>query len=816
MKKFLSLLIAALLFSCVVVAAACSRSSDKQLQLSKIELQLSIGEEYALVANAENVSWESNDADVATVSENGMVKGVKEGVCKITAKAGKLTAECVVTVKSGVSDIEINKKRLELEIGQEEKLFIANAETAGEAIWSTLNPNVATVTSDGLVRAVGEGETEIRASAGAVAGVCKVSVSLGKQNRVTLSAQFATLYENGEIQLKAELSDGGVADFTCNNDKVALSVDGNIVTVTKNAGYGLSVITASYQGNTATCEVYVVKASAKKLTIPSIDVTKSGVSWKNVDGANAYRVKFGSDSWIETNENFVDFSSSRLQPLEKIYVYVQAICEKDGETLDSEIAKETFFGALSTFVENEEISFYGAENASSYTVLINGNTAFKISDDGRDIYTYSLHGYRNLMRGINDKICVSAKFSGEEEIGNEVTYGYLGVKTVVDDFENGIENVPQWESVTNKFTVSHSTEVSRSGSGSLKVRAKETGGIKGGTLYIKLPKNLATDVEHTISMWVYVDSIKKNGEEMNWPDVVFSAAAYTERCSYKSRRLSAGVVGVKEWTKVSFRVSRDEGEILKTPDGNLFLVLYQNADYWYSSSGKADETEGVKTITYYIDDVSITENQKELVSVGYTKNSLLSMHSPYDTTDADHKDDRYVSSQAETENDSDIVKISVGKYINESSLAGRNAVDGGSVKDEYENAYTTKLYSVFNVFVDSSWWGADYLRFKPILQPRYANAGNGTSNERFLSDSIIRFWVKSDSVSALVFVVDKGNGFTVCEDNIYSLKKGEWQEIVFDCKNLGYDIKQLVIASTSGNADGSCVLFMDGLEIGVR
>ena len=139
------------------------------------------------------------------------------------------------------------------------------------------------------------------------------------------------------------------------------------------------------------------------------------------------------------------------------------------------------------------------------------------------------------------------------------------------------------------------------------------------------------------------------------------------------------------------------------------------------------------------------------------------------------------------------------------------------MKDKNGNAYTTKLYSVLNVFVDSGWWGADHLRFKPLLQPRYANSVNGTSNAQFLSSAIIEFWVKSDTVSNLVFVVDKGdgNGFVVLDENVFNVTN-EWQKIVFDCSSLGYQISQLIIASTSGSADGNTVLKLDGLKVGIK
>ncbi len=47
-----------------------------------------------------NITWTSSDSTVATVTENGLVKGIKEGTTVITAKGIERTATCNITVKS--------------------------------------------------------------------------------------------------------------------------------------------------------------------------------------------------------------------------------------------------------------------------------------------------------------------------------------------------------------------------------------------------------------------------------------------------------------------------------------------------------------------------------------------------------------------------------------------------------------------------------------------------------------------------------------------------------------------------------------------
>jgi len=46
------------------------------------------------------ITWTSNDSSIATVDDNGLVKGIKEGTAVVTAKGSEKTATCTITVNS--------------------------------------------------------------------------------------------------------------------------------------------------------------------------------------------------------------------------------------------------------------------------------------------------------------------------------------------------------------------------------------------------------------------------------------------------------------------------------------------------------------------------------------------------------------------------------------------------------------------------------------------------------------------------------------------------------------------------------------------
>lgn len=77
----------------------------ESITLSKTRLALNPDEYETLTvtfnpANAtdKTVTWESSDISIATVSEDGTVRGISKGTATITAKAGKATATCEVQV----------------------------------------------------------------------------------------------------------------------------------------------------------------------------------------------------------------------------------------------------------------------------------------------------------------------------------------------------------------------------------------------------------------------------------------------------------------------------------------------------------------------------------------------------------------------------------------------------------------------------------------------------------------------------------------------------------------------------------------------
>lgn len=140
---------------------------------------------YPTNATNRNVTWSSNNTSVATVTGYGLVTAKSTGSATITCRAadgsGKY-ATCVVTVKSDVqpASITLDHSNATLEEGETMQLTadIRPVEASDKTVtWMSDNVSVATVSADGLVTAVSEGEANIIATtSNHLAAVCQVKV----------------------------------------------------------------------------------------------------------------------------------------------------------------------------------------------------------------------------------------------------------------------------------------------------------------------------------------------------------------------------------------------------------------------------------------------------------------------------------------------------------------------------------------------------------------------------------------------------------------------------------------------------------------
>jgi hypothetical protein len=142
------------------------------------------------------VTWKSDDPDVATVSDNGLVTAVANGSAAITATVDQVTGMAPVTVTARpVAVVEVEPTSISLQIGQTRQLTTSLRAQDGSALsgrtvtFSSDAATVATVSSTGLVTGTGPGQTVVRVRSEGKEARATVSVSARPAARLSFSTQ---------------------------------------------------------------------------------------------------------------------------------------------------------------------------------------------------------------------------------------------------------------------------------------------------------------------------------------------------------------------------------------------------------------------------------------------------------------------------------------------------------------------------------------------------------------------------------------------------------------------------------------------------
>ena len=213
-------------------------------------------------SNATNktLTWSSSNTSVATVS-NGVVKAVGFGTATITAKSnnGK-TASCSVAVNpiqpTGIKATPETSTLYGLNgtVKLSANVMPSNA-TNKTVTWSSRNTSVATVSSDGTVKAVGYGTTVITATTvNGLTSNCTINV---KKEEVT-SLTIATKPTKTNYYVGDTLNTAGLTLKAAYNNGTTQTITGGFTcTPTALSTAGVQTVTVNYGGKTATFAVNV-------------------------------------------------------------------------------------------------------------------------------------------------------------------------------------------------------------------------------------------------------------------------------------------------------------------------------------------------------------------------------------------------------------------------------------------------------------------------------------------------------------------------------------------------------------------------------
>ncbi|MDR2952812.1 MAG: InlB B-repeat-containing protein [Treponema sp.] len=164
------------------------------VSLNKTSLSLTVGENETLIAaiapsNAtdQNVAWSSSAPNIASVSASGVVSAITAGsaVITVTMVDGGYTGTCQVIVTAAgvpVTGVSLNKTTASLTVGGSDILTatVSPAAATNKAVtWSSSAPNIASVSSSGVVtsHAAGSAIITVTTADGGYTASCAVTVT---------------------------------------------------------------------------------------------------------------------------------------------------------------------------------------------------------------------------------------------------------------------------------------------------------------------------------------------------------------------------------------------------------------------------------------------------------------------------------------------------------------------------------------------------------------------------------------------------------------------------------------------------------------
>jgi uncharacterized protein YjdB len=453
------------------------------VELSSTNLEISRGETAFLQAtvkpeNATNkkVVWNSSNSAIASVTD-GIVTASSAGIAVISAhpEDGVGTAYCTVSVVVPVSTIILGTRELGLDVDGIMSMAIVSAtvgpDEAGDkrVVWSSDNPSVATVSSQGpttslstLVTAVAPGVTTIRATSpvnGTVGDYCIVTVVtnefIGVEDMFVTPSKLQVLVgDTGLLTatvLPANATDKYVQWVSDNRSVATVDANGRVTGVSE----GIAHISATTEDggfrdeaevevarqfhvtgvtiNKLSLSMVVGYSEALTATVQPANATDKGVWWESDNntvarvssvgmveavGPGATKIRVTSDDRSRTAECDVTVHSmyiaghepSGLGTAAKLWVNGQA--RLTGSTGSSADACSVFVWRGQDFVAGHQVNSFGNSVA---TVWRNGEPDLGLTPG-------AVNGSANsvFVSGLNDVLV-----AGYEENANKIAVATL-------------------------------------------------------------------------------------------------------------------------------------------------------------------------------------------------------------------------------------------------------------------------------------------------------------------------------------------------------------------------------------------------------
>ena len=217
----------------IVLVLFTFNKDDKIYYMSKDKLTLVVSDTDTLTLNdavASQVSWESSDSKIASVSSSGLVKGVSQGIATITAKYQNKKYSCSVNVTPFEFTVD---EKVEVKVNEAVQINVEE-NSANGPLFTSKDISIASVDENGTVKGLKAGETEI----------------LVKLNDAEKTVKVTVLDSNGET-VKESADDSSNSNSSSSSNASSSTSSNTKTDSNKNGATNVSTGNKVNSGNTS-------------------------------------------------------------------------------------------------------------------------------------------------------------------------------------------------------------------------------------------------------------------------------------------------------------------------------------------------------------------------------------------------------------------------------------------------------------------------------------------------------------------------------------------------------------------------------------
>lgn len=349
-------------------------SCDKTFVITYLgeDLNISVGETKELVFEVKGLKNPSFEFDVDNPSviriDNNTVIGLEEGNAIITVQVKDEKSKSItinVTVYRNPS-IKIIGEDIKVVDGESLQLEVLKTKIEGDVIWSSSAEDIATISNDGIVQAICEGETTITARCGEYVDSKKIIVTKAYVKEIVVEETISSLEEGTKVKLSISILPNKASkeyEITSSNNEIINILNNNNIQALKEGKATISIKALDGSNIIKTIDINVLKGEAPVISCVE-DKTKIELYWNQdfdvLDGLSAidsFDGDISSNIKLLTNWSSKEYGEKELE---------YSVKDKAGN--------QTTFTRSVNVKWNRDITFIG--HAGSYFGIMNTEDAF--------------------------------------------------------------------------------------------------------------------------------------------------------------------------------------------------------------------------------------------------------------------------------------------------------------------------------------------------------------------------------------------------------------------------------------------------------